>query len=274
MKLSIGGQEIDLDNDQIKAALEKGEDLTVAGELVVRTAQEVETRERNLSETSKQAGFEIGRKEVLKGLGIEGEGLHKSDDTAINSIKSWAEGQVKTALTDANIEPNKKLEEYQKDITTLKGTVKSLTTEKEDLLNEFKTYKNTNLINSTLGNHIPENTVIPKDDVLTILKGKIRTDIDENGNVFALGKDGQPLKDNTTLEPLPINKVVESFFNDNPQYLPKTQGGAGGGDSSQDSAQGSMESFIEEMEGQGIKPNSEKFNAEMMSRINAGTLKA
>lgn len=275
MKIVINGKEIEVSNEDISKAIEeKKESIEVKADYAIRTADEDKQYSDNVRKEGLSVGTEIGRKNIIKALGIEGEGLHKTDETALDAITNWNKSTVQKELESAKIEPNKKVEELTKDLSTLQGTIKNLTTEKESVMNEFNTYKKTQTINSTISNLIPENTILPKSDMMTLISTKIKVDVDDNGRVYGVGSDGQPIKDSTTLEPLPIDKVVGNFFSENANYLKGSSGGAGGSDSGAGGGKQSVDEFIKEMKDKGITPNSEPFVKEMNERIKVGTLDA
>lgn len=270
MKININGKVVEVDNATITEALEqKKEEISITdAPFVIRTTDEDKTFQENLKKDTIKIGTEIGRKEVLKGLGIEKDGVHKSDETTITALQEWSSELLSKGLAEAKIEPNKKVDELTKDLETLKGTIKTVQQEKEKVLNEYTTFKKSNVINTTLSSVIPENIVLPKSDMMVLLGTKLKVDVDDNGNLFGIGADGQPLKNPTTLEPLPIKDVVNSFFNDNPHYLKTAQGGAGGADSGANGGSAnSYERFVKEMADKGHGEGSEAFNKELTIRM-------
>lgn len=272
MKLNINGKSVEIALDDLKKAIEEGnESFEIKTDLVVRTSEEEESYTSNLRKEGTAIGSEIGRKEVLKGLGIEGEGLHKSDAKSLEAINGFISQKVSQELESAKIEPNKKVEELTKDLETLRSTL----TEKENALSQaqeqFNGYKKDQTIKSTLSSLIPDNTVIPKQDVLKLMAGNINLDVNEQGQVFGLGQDGQPLKDEH-LNLLPVDKIVNNYFDANPHYLKGASGGSGEGDSGTGGSKQSMEAFISEMKEAGHNPNSAEFNQIMTERIGSGTL--
>ena len=90
MKLNINGREIEVADEELSKAIEeKKESLEIKSDLSIRTAEEETTFVENLKTGSNTAAYEIGRKNVLKGLGIEVEGQHKSDEAAINAVNVY-----------------------------------------------------------------------------------------------------------------------------------------------------------------------------------------
>ena len=124
MKLNINGKQLEINSDELKSALESEEQsFEIQSDFVLRSKDEEETYTTNLRKEGTAIGAEIGRKELLKSLGIEGEGLHKSDEKSLDSINSFISDKVNTELESANIEPNKKVEELSKDLETLRSSL-------------------------------------------------------------------------------------------------------------------------------------------------------
>ena len=274
MKININGKMVEVDNDILSKAIEdKTESIEVKADFVMRTKAEDELFTTNLKKESTKIGAEIGRKEVIKGLGIETDGSHKSDTTSIESIKEWSNGMIKQSLLDAKIEPNKKLEERDSDILTLKGTIKGLEEKNSTLGSDFSSFKKTQTIQNSLSSLIPDNAILPREDMMSLISNKIKVDVNEHGQVFGIGADGNPLKNSTTLELTPLKEIVGTFFAENTQYTKGASGGAGGGDSRGADATQSIEKFIEEMADNNTDPNSPEFLKQMEERMSAGTLK-
>jgi chaperonin cofactor prefoldin len=274
MKFNINGKEIEVADEELSKALEeKKESLEIKAEtLIVRTSEEDTTFRENFKRESMTAGIEVGRKNIIKALGIEAEGVHKSDETALEAINSFVTNKVTTSLAEAKIEPNKKVDELTKDLQTLQGTIKTKDDEIARVNGEFNAFKTGHIKTSTLEKNLPENLVIPKADMLTILNASLKSEVDENGNVFFIGSDGQPMKDPTTLAVLPAKTVLDNYFSTNAHYLKSASGGAGGADSGDGSGKQTLEDFTKEMTDKNIRPNSAEFNTEMSARMKAGTL--
>jgi len=270
MQLNINGTIIEVSNDDLKKALEENKEtfeLKPEG-IVLRTNEDDTTLIENLRKEGIATGAEIGRKEVLKGLGIEGEGHHKTDVKSIESINTLISNKVADGLKDANIEPNKKVESLTKDLETLKGTISTLTNERDNALSTHESFKTNLIMEKDVLKAIPDNTVIPKDAMLKLIMSDVSFGVD-NGITFGKGADGQPLKDET-LSLLPVDKVVLGYLDNNPHYLKTASGGGGGDDSNGSGGKQSIEAFIKEMEDAGHSQNSEAFNNVLMGRVADG----
>lgn len=260
MKLVIAGREFEVSDETVKKSLEDNAPVTIEDDVVIRKKEEDEQFVSNIKKEASTAAIEIAVKDVRTKLGLDFQG--KKIDNLIEAV------QAKT-LADAKIEPEAKVKELMKDVETLKGTLSSVTAEKDQVLNQFNQYKNESTINNTLSSVIPDNVILPKDDMMLLVKSKMRFDVSESG-VIALGSDGQPLKDKTTLNPLDAKTVVNQFFTENPQYLKTPGGGAGGDDSGGGSGKMTVDEFIALKEKQGISHTSKEFNDELQQLIKDG----
>ena len=165
MKIIIGGKQFYVSDEQVTKSIEDKSPLSLEGEYVVREAAEEQTFVSNLKSTHEKAGAEIAIKEARKKLGLEFEG--KTVDNLLDAHK-------KKVLEDAQIEPAKQVEALNKDINTLKTTLATVTSEKEAIESRFKGFKSEHKINSEILSALPENILLPKDDMATLLKTKIK----------------------------------------------------------------------------------------------------
>lgn len=260
MKLVINGKEVEVADEQLKNALEKNEPFTLSNEaLIVRSKEEDETFKNNLRNEAKQTGVEVAIKEWRDKLGLDFQG--KNMETFTEALKT-------KVLADAKIEPEEKLKKVLTDLETIKQSNQALLSEKEKLQNEFSGYKNNFLIQSELSKVLPTNTILPQEDVLTILKSKF--DFSVTDGKIEVKANGEVLKNPTTLEPIPVKDVLNKFFTENPTYLKPVEGGAGAGDSGAGGTKQTLDKFIEEMQGKGVALNSEQFNKEYEARSKAG----
>lgn len=273
VKIKIGGQTLEVAAEQITKGIESGEIALPTDGLVVRSTEDDQTFKNNVLTEGRAAGVEIGRKEIIRGLGIEAEGVHKTPEGAIDALKAWNQSTVTSALEEAKIEPNEKVKALETDLQAVRTNLQQAQQEKESVLQEFGNFKKNQVIQSTLGSLLPDNLLIPKEDMMTIMGSRIKADVDEAGRVVAIDPTtGKPFKNSTTMEPLPIKDVVSNFFAENEQYLKPRDGGAGGGDDSAAGGKQSIEAFTKEMVDRGVAPNSEEFNQHMNERLKNGTL--
>lgn len=252
-KFKIGGREFEVSDEALTKAQEDKTPITIDGEFIVREKTEEETFVANLKNEAKTAGIEIAIKEQRNALGLEFQGK-----TMENLIKAVQE----KAIQDAKIEPEEKVKNLMKDIETLKTTIQSVTTEKEQLEGNFKSFKMESTVNNTLSTLIPDNIVMPKEDMMLIVKNRLGFDVDET-NRLLVKKNGEVLKNPTTLDPIAPKEAIQSFFNENPQYIKAVDGGRGAGDSGSGGGKTTVEQFMEQKAKEGVSHTDPKFIEEL-----------
>jgi len=203
-----------------------------------------------------------GQEEMLKKMKLD-EGLEydgrKDPNNFIAALKSKIE-------KESTKEPEQRFADLNTKFEQMQGISKDWETKFSDLQGENTREKNQFKINSTLLKEIPDNIVIGKEDVLSILKSKNDFSISDDGSVILM-KNGKPLENSATLNSMSPSEFMKDLIK---PYLKAVEGGRGDEGGSTPS-QGSLESFQKEMEGKGVK--GEKFNEEMQKRISNGTLK-
>jgi hypothetical protein len=273
MKININGNLVEVDNEVLSKAIEeKTESIEVTSNLKIRTAEDEERFVANIKTESNGALIEIGRKEMLKGLGIDPNGAHKTDESAISAINSFMEDKVATALTDAKVAPDAKVQELTADKLALTNNLNALQTDfdtfKTGVSNEKLEAKRIN----TISGFIPDNTLNSKDNTMTILNSRLKTAYNDEGVLHGIDDNGNPMKNGQTMDLLPMKDVVQQFFDSNPDLLKTASGGGGGGDSGHQGGKQTLAEFTEEMKGADKYPNSPEFVEEMTVRVAAGTL--
>ena len=262
-KFIIGGKSFEFSEDALKEALDKKTDISIAEKVVIRTEEEDTAFQSNLKATERTASLEIAVKNVREKLGLNFQG--KTIENLVEAVK------VKT-LEEAKIEPDEKLKAAQKDIETLKGTIQTLSTEKEDAFKQLKNFKTETVVNQTLISSIPENVILPKEDIAIILKNKYTFEVDDNGKSI-VKSNGEILKNPTTLDPLQPKDVIGKFFEENPTYIKSGTGGAGGGDSGGGNGKLTVDAVIEKAQKDGVNVQSPEFIAQLEKDIKDGVVK-
>lgn len=274
MKFNINGNEVEVDNEALSKAIEektetfelKMEDFSVKSKI-----DETKFND-NLKQEAQTAGIEIGRKNTLKGLGIEVDGAHKDDTKTLAALNGFIDTRVASELEGAKIEPDKKVEELQKDKEQLVANITDVQG-RFDLFKKESELKDQNQKRiNTLSSLIPDNTLNTREDTLTIMNAKLNTGFNENGVMFGVGEDGEPMKNPSNRELLPMSEVVTKFFDNNQSLLKGAKGGANGADSSGGGSKQTLVEFVEEMGKNNIPPNSPEFNATMTERQKSGLL--
>ena len=253
---------IGMDVDTLKAAIESEDAQSIEiPEMVRMTQTDFDERLENTRKESKTAGVEIAIKEARSKLGLEFQGK-----TMENLLTAYETKLKADFAPDA--EPDKKVAELTKDIETLRGNL----AKKDDEINEIKTNFKKESVNRTINDKIigavPENTIIPAGDIAQLFRTKVDVDINDEGAMI-FKKNGEVLKNPTTLSPMGLNDVLGDFVS---PYLKKASGGGGGDDEPGNLKAGSFEAFVKEMSAKGVDSNSLAFSEEMQKRIADKTL--
>mgnify|MGYP000072533266 FL=1 len=227
---------------------------------VIKPKSDYEALLNNLKKESSTAAVEIAVKNARKDLGLEFEGK-----TMENLLKFYKE----KVETEAKIDPNKKYDTLKSDFDKLQGNLSEWESKYTNLENTYKQKEQLTTINNTLLKSIPDNTTIPKEDVLAIMKARVQFNIGEDGFEI-IGKDGNPMKNDANRNLITAEEFVSDFIK---PYLKEVQGGAGGGDSSNSGKATSFDLFDKRMADKGINVGSERYNDEMSIAMKNGTLK-
>lgn len=269
IKFIVGGKTVEVEREQLDQMLEKGEVNVPVDGLVIRTSEEEETFKTNLAKVKyddgKKAGAEMVIKEGREAFGLEFEG---------KTIQNFGEALKSKALTEAKIEPDKRIKELEGDVETLRGNLKTVQ-------GTFDSYKEQVIAEKTRGKKdtfllglIPDQGLrVSKSITLSALKteGGIDIDYTEEGTPFVT-VNGVAQKNDTDLtytNPKIFigEKITEMGLIDKPGG-----GGGGGDDTGGGGTPGSYDAFVKEMLGKDIHEGSLEFSEEMNKRINDKTL--
>ena len=275
MKININGNLVEVDVEAFNKAVEdKSESFEIKSDgLVIRTTEQQAVFETNLKKEVGDYKVEVGRKEVLSGLGleIEGKGYHKDLAKSIDAINAFVGVATSKALEDAGKAPDGKIKEHLKDIEALRGDLLKKDTEIADAKGEFSNYKKNQRLSNTIIDNMPDNLILPKKDIMSIVSGQIKLDVNDNGQVFGYGQDGEPLKDSNR-SIISGEAIVKSFFEENPQYSKTVTGGAGGGDSTGSGSSTDWDSFVKTQQEAGNSPASDEFRTAQANAVASGAL--
>jgi hypothetical protein len=256
MKIKIGNKTFEVSKEVLES---NPEEINIEFDGTLRTQDEESVFIENHKKDARKEGLEIAVKQYRDEFGFEGR-----------SIDKLIEAVQKKTLEDAKIEPAEQLKKIQATLQEKETALQNALTKVSEKENEFKSFKNQTKLDQYLDGVIPQNTILPKEDIKLILKTKMKFDIDENGSVLALDNQGNVIKDPTTANPKEAKEVVESFFKDNQTYLKPIEGGSGAGDSGSAGKKKSIDKFIEEMNSKGVKLNSQEFNDTLKKEVEAG----
>lgn len=256
MKIKIGNKTFEVS----KEALESNpEEVTIEFDGVLRTQDEESTFIENHKKDARKEGVEIAVKQHREKYGFTGR-----------TIEKLIEAVEKSTLDEAKLEPNEQLKKIQDKLDEKEEALQKALQKVGDQETQFKNFKNETRLDRKLDSYIPENTLLPKEDMKVILKTKLSFGVDEDGNDVVLDAMGNILKDDTTANPRNPKDVVSNFFKDNQSYLKAVEGGSGEGDSGKNGKKKSIDDFITEQSEKGLKVNSPEFNEALKGQIEAG----
>lgn len=256
MKIKIGNKVFEVSKKELEG---NPEEITLEFDGILRTKDEETTFVENHKKDARKEGIEIAVKKHREEFGFEGRSL----DKLIDAVKT-------KTLEEAKIEPTEQLKKVNQTLQEKEAALNNALNKVGQIETDFNSYKNQTVLNRKLESFIPDNTILPKEDMKLILKTKLNFDIDENGNMIALDNAGNVIKDKTTANPIEAKEVVSGFFKDNQNYLKAVTGGNGGSDSGNSSGKKSIDDFIEEQKEAGNSPNSPGFNEALKTQMAAG----
>jgi len=257
-------QLLKLEEGTLENAIKSEEEVEVSipENILVMTKEEKEQRETNLKQIHEAAGEEMVIKKMRNEYGLDFQGK-----TVPNLLEAYG-AKIKEDLTQ---EPDKRVDSLQSDLDIMKQNFQNSQEQVTMLNSQISQVKNESVINATISKAIPEPSAltIPVGDVETLFRAKHKLDVQEGRVVLMDGEE--VMKNRTTLDPITLEERMRDFI---APYIKPTQGGAGGSDEpGAGGSETSFDSFIEEMEGQGINVGTEAFNREQAKRVANGTLK-
>ncbi len=209
---------IDAEDFQAKLSSEKEEGLDLA-ELKVFTETELESRITNEKASAyndgKLAQEEMLVKKAKKELGYEFDG--KNFDTFL----SHHDSQLKTKYSK---DSSARVTELEADIKKLNENMQTTIQQKDAELGNFKSQLGQISLSNQLLSIMPKDTTIAKEDVITLFNANYEV-VEEEGQTF-VKKGGQTIKDDTTLKPLGLKDVFNSFLTER-KYVSGTPGRGG-----------------------------------------------
>lgn len=215
----------------------------------------------------KTAGEEMLIKEAREKHGLTFEG--KTIDNLMDAFQ-------KKVVEDNKIQPDERLKEKDKTIKQLRDNLTKIEQDKLSLQSQFENEKKTIQVQHAIFSAIPDNaitTTIGRNDILALFTANgYSVDVKEGKHVVS--KNGEELKNPTTLVPMELKDVVNQFVTE--KGLITSTAGRGAGDeggASGGAKPGTIEAFDKEMTDKGIKYGEDAYFKEMDSRIKQGTLK-
>jgi hypothetical protein len=266
LKININGTEVIVPEVQVTEAVTKGELEIKADTLKVMPVADFDQLTANLKNEEynkgKVAGVEMSVKEQRESLGLQFDG--KTIPNLLDAFKN-------KILTEAKIEPNKQIEDLQKDKEKLQGTITDWQTKYTGLEQTIQQKDVENNKFTALLSVIPTDGLIfdrmkvARDIKLDLEEKGFKLDIEAGKTVIK--QNGEIVKDEVR-NPITLEKFLPDFVK---PYQKVNSGGAGGSDKNNNTP-GSLDAFTKEMETAGHRIGSVKYNEEMNKRIKDKTL--
>lgn len=189
------------------------------------------------------------------------------------TMDDFAVALKKKAVEEAGINPDKKVADLEKDLSTVRGNLTAAEDKYKQLETTVKQKDTVFKIESTINSHLPKvKTKIPVQDMGVLFKTKFAPAVSEDhGGAIVFHNDkGEILKNPTTMSPKSIEEVMADFQT---PYIDTPEGGGGGKDNPKGNAgPGTYDGFVKEMSEKKIEEGTTAFVDEMSARIKAKTL--
>jgi hypothetical protein len=207
--------------ETLEAAIkdEKEVDIEIPADLTVLTKEELDTRDEAQKNVGIKAGKEIGLKEVKKAAGIS------DTEVSIKDPAKVAQAIIDKATTDAKVKPDEKVTQLTEQVTLLQRQL----TEKDTEITTAKNIAATVQLDTKILTSFPKErtSMLTDGQYLTLLKSE--HSFKEVDGVIIVEKDGKPLRDAKTTNPLPLDQAITSIFTERKWIDAAGGAGAGGG---------------------------------------------
>ena len=216
------------------------------------TDDELDSRIRNEKTASytegKDAGVEMLVKSKKKDLGYDFEGKD------FDSLLTFHEQKIKSSFA----KPNEKISELESDIQKLNSTHSAEIDTYQSKVVELEKSIERTFINNELLSVVPENTKIPKADLMTLFNANYDV-LKEDGKTI-IKQNGETLKDDKTASPLSLEDVFMDFATKR-DYISKTPGRGGQSEFGENGVNAkSIAAFQNAMEKKGFSLNSAEYD--------------
>jgi hypothetical protein len=236
----------------LEAALkdEKEVDLTIPEDLEVLTKEELEARDTAQKKLGEKDGREIGIKEVKKAAGLP-------DDAPSKDPVKVAQAIVDKATADAKVKPDEKVTQLTEQVTLLQ---KQLGEKDGEVATAKKTAADTLLDRKILAAFPKDRaSTLEEEEYLTLIKASYS--FKEQDGAIIVEKDGKPLRDTKTTNPLALADAVAGIFNERKWIGEQTQvpGGRGGGNQNPTGKAGKLSELMKQFKDAGKNMQGDEF---------------
>jgi len=241
-------------------AITKEEEVTLEIPQLQRfTEDELKSRdEAKLSEGNK-LGHEMVLKSMKEKLGLEFEG-RKDPDKFIEAFKE-------SVLSEAKIEPDKKIQELKKDNDALIKNNETLQGEFDQFKQGVQVKERQRDISSDFSKSIKAETIISHSAIMSEAKAQgYDFDIEEGKTIVK--QNGDVMKDTKTMQPISVDSFTSDFVK---PYLKGAEGGRGEGNGTPPMT-GTLDAFNKQWEADGKNVGSEDYNKATTKAVSEGSL--
>jgi hypothetical protein len=245
----------------LEAALkdEKEVDVTIPEDITTFTNDELESRDQAQKKLGEKDGREIGIKEVKKAAGLPEEAPSKDPVKVAQAI-------IDKATTDAKVKPDEKVTQLTEQVNLLQKQLG----EKDNEVTQHKTAAQQEALNRKILTAFPKERAshLNEDEYLTLLKGQYQ--FKEVDGAIIVEKDGKPLRDPKTTNPLPLTDAVKSIFTERKWVEEGGAGGAGGRGGAGSSGSGKptkLSDLKAKFTAEGKNLNGEEFSKAVMAAV-------
>lgn len=255
--------------DLIAAAASTDEvDIAIPTDVQVFTAAELTARDKN----KKDEGIGIGKELIVKDIKKE-TGLNYTDEGSLDPVRLVKELTTK-AVTDAKIEPDKKVNLLNEQVSALQKQL----AEKETAIATISTQAQEKMFDADLRTWMPSNrkTDLMQDaEFAQLVKANLTFERDASGVIVSVSKGGQVLRDEKTQNPIAPADAVKSLFTERKWLAESTPNveGRGAGNSNVGAAGGSKYTKLSELKNAwidaGKNPISPEFQEAYVAEVKA-----
>ncbi len=173
-----------------------------------------------LKESMKKAGYNDGK---VAGLEMEAKRLkeHFGIEIEGKDLNKIIEAHGQKVLTDAKIEPNKKIADLQGSLEALQSTYNTDMAAKDQEISSKTNQLNQFSINSRLMSELPDNLSISPKHFLTIAQTEVSFEQADDGAIVV--KRGDAVLKDKLEKPIPVKDFLNDFATDN-SFLGKSKG--------------------------------------------------
>lgn len=200
--------------------------LTFGEDIQIFTADELETRDKELAKKAGKTAIEMAVKEARNENEFDFEGK-----TIPNLVTAAIAKGKKAGLEEAGKKPNETIEQQKIQIEALRENIKKIEEDKDEEIGRLKSDKQKMQNNISVSSTIPADldTVFSNRDLTNLFNVEHEVGEDEEGNQV-IKKDGKILVEDKTQKPKILKQVMDEWLDDKGIKIKSNPKGRGGED--------------------------------------------